>query len=94
MSRVQTKEKKPQWNWDVAAQPIEAKVQQSSMQREVLRSIAREGNKQREVRRTFKILREIWLNIRVEKVNRHKSIIVKVLLDSGTMVGGQKHIQA
>jgi len=32
----------------------------------------------------FKILREIWLNIGVEKVNMPKGITVKVLLDSGT----------
>jgi len=32
----------------------------------------------------FKILREVWLNIGVEKVNMHKGTTVKVLLDSGT----------
>jgi len=31
----------------------------------------------------FKILREVWLNIRVEKVDIHERVIVKVLLDSG-----------
>jgi len=35
------------------------------------------------VRKTFKILREVWLDIGVEKVDMHKDIIVKVLLDSG-----------
>jgi len=30
------------------------------------------------------MLREVWLNIRVEKVDTHKGVIVKVLLDSGT----------
>ena len=38
----------------------------------------------REVRRTFKILREVWINIEIEKVDTHKGITVKVLLDSGT----------
>jgi len=32
----------------------------------------------------FKILREVWLDIGVEKVNMHKGITVKALLDSGT----------
>jgi len=31
----------------------------------------------------FKILREVWLNIGVEKVDIHKGITVKALLDSG-----------
>jgi len=29
------------------------------------------------------MLREVWLNIRIEKINTHKGVIVKVLLDSG-----------
>jgi len=38
------------------------------------------------VRRMFKMLREVWLNIGVEKVDMHKGIIVKALLDS-SMIG-------
>ena len=30
------------------------------------------------------MLREVWLNIEVEKVDIHEGITVKVLLDSGT----------
>jgi len=30
----------------------------------------------------FKMLREVWLNIGVEKVDIHKSVIVRALLDS------------
>ena len=30
------------------------------------------------------MLREVWLNIRVEKMNTHEDIIVQVLLDSST----------
>ena len=33
----------------------------------------------------FKILREVWLNIEIEKVNMHKDVTVKALLDSGAM---------
>ena len=38
----------------------------------------------REVRRTFKILREIWIDIGIKKVDIHKGITVKILLDSST----------
>jgi len=38
--------------------------------------------KERDVRRTFKILREVWLDIGIEKVDMHEGIIVKALLDS------------
>jgi len=33
----------------------------------------------------FKMLREVWLNIGVEKVNIYEGVTVKVLLDSGTI---------
>jgi len=36
------------------------------------------------LRRTFKILTEVWLNIGVEKMDIHKGVTVKALLDSGT----------
>ena len=39
----------------------------------------------REVKRTFKILREVWINIGIEKVDMHEGITVKALLDSSTM---------
>jgi len=32
----------------------------------------------------FKMLREVWLNIRIEKVDTHEDVTVKVLLDSST----------
>jgi len=66
----------------LAAWPIEAKVQQSGAWTETLKGVAREEGKQREVRRMFKMLREIWLNIGVEKVDTHEKVIVKALLDS------------
>jgi len=39
----------------------------------------------REVRRTFKILEEVWIDIGIEKVDMHKGVTVKVLLDSSAM---------
>ena len=53
------------------------------MQTKVPKGAAREGDRQRDLKRTFKILREVWLNIGVEKVDMHESVTVKVLLDSG-----------
>ena len=49
-----------------------------------LKGVTKERDSQREVRRTFKMLRKVWLNIRVEKIDMHEGIIVKVLLDSST----------
>jgi len=66
-----------------AVQSREAKAQQSGAQSGELESTAREGSNQREVRRTFKMLREVWMNIGVEKLDIHEGITVKALLDSG-----------
>jgi len=38
-----------------------------------------------DVRKTFKILREVWLDIRIEKIDMHEGVTVKALLDSGTI---------
>ena len=58
------------------------KLQQDSIQIKVLKDIVEE-KKQRNLKKTFKILKKVWLNIRVKKVNIYKSITVKVLLNSG-----------
>jgi len=68
-----------------AAWSRETKVQQSSAWSGELESATREGGSQQEVRRTFKMLREVWLNIRVEKIDTHEGIMIKALLDSGAM---------
>ena len=65
--------------------PKEGKVQQSSIWARALESAAKEESNQREVRRTFKILRELWLNIGIEKINTYEGIMVKALLDSGAI---------
>jgi len=66
-----------------AAQPTKAKAQQSSAWSGELECAAREGGSRKEVRRTFKMLREVWLNIGVEKINTHEGVMIKALLDSG-----------
>jgi len=65
------------------ARPREAKAQQSGVRSGELESAAREGGSRKEVRRTFKMLREVWLNIGVEKIDMHEGVMIKVLLDSG-----------
>jgi len=66
-----------------AAQPREAKAQQSGVQSGEPEHPAREKGSQKEVRRTFKMLREVWLNIGVEKIDTHEGVMIKALLDSG-----------
>jgi len=65
------------------AWPREAKAQQSGAWSGELESAAREGGSRKEIRRTFKMLREVWLNIRVEKIDMHKGVMIKALLNSG-----------
>ena len=36
----------------------------------------------REVRQTFKPLREVWMNVGIEKIDTHEERTVKVLLNS------------
>ena len=52
------------------------------MQTEVPKGAAKEEDRQRDVRRTFKMLRKVWLNIGVEKVDTYEGITVKALLDN------------
>jgi len=58
-----------------AAHPTKRKAQQRDTQAE---------GTAREVRRTFKILREVWMDIGIEKVDMHEGVTVKALLDSST----------
>jgi len=68
-----------------AVWPREAEAQQGDTWSKEPESIAKEKEKERNIRGTFKILREVWLDIGIEKVDMHEGITVKVLLDSGTM---------
>ena len=64
--------------------PRRGKAQQSSTWAGVPEGTAKEGSKQREIRQTFKMLRKVWLNIGIEKLDTHEGVTVKALLDSGT----------
>ena len=62
---------------------LKEKAQQGSTWAGDSESIAKEKGSQREARKTFKILREVLLDIEVKKIDTYKGIIVKALLDSG-----------
>ena len=66
-----------------AARPRKAEAQQSGAWSGEPENTAREGGSRKEIRRTFKMLREVWLNIGVEKIDTHKGVMIKALLDSG-----------
>jgi len=46
---------------------------------------SKRGDSRKEIRRIFKMLREVWLNIGMKKIDIHEGVIVKALLDSGTI---------
>ena len=50
-----------------------------------MKSIAKGRGSEREVKRTFQMLREVWLNVEIEKLNTHEGITIKALLDSGVI---------
>ena len=64
---------------------IQGEAQQSSTWTGVPKDTARKGDTERDVKRMFKMLRKVWLNIGVEKVDTHEGITVKVLLDSSAI---------
>ena len=75
--------------------PTEGKAQQSNTQPRELKSTVKEEGSQRKVRRTFKMLREVWMSIGVENLDTHEGITVKALLDSGaTRIFMDKRIAA
>jgi len=65
-----------------AARPRKTKAQQSGARSGEPEHTAREGGSRKEVRRTFKMLREVWLNIGVENIDTHEGVMIKALLDS------------
>jgi len=61
----------------------EKKRRRSGTQPGESRSTVIEEEKERDIRRIFKILREVWLDIGIEKVDMYEGVTVKALLDSG-----------
>jgi len=52
------------------------------MQTGVPKSTVKGKDKQRDVKRIFKMLRKVWLNIEIKKIDMYEGITVEVLLDS------------
>ena len=83
-SSVRAKDSRSVAKEEKVVRPREAKAQQSGTWSGELESAAKEGGSQKEVRRTFGMLREVWLNIGVKKIDMHEGVMIKALLDSGT----------
>jgi len=54
----------------------------ASIEREIERLKAKVVAGERDVRRTLKPLREVWLEVSIEKLDNHEGVTVKALLDS------------
>jgi len=79
----------PWWNWGGEVEWTVPRAQKRRAGITDLRRVAETVNQKavqkvevREVRRTFKPLREVWMNVGIEKVDTHKERMVKALLDS------------
>ena len=70
-----TGRKKLWWNQGVVVDPTKGKAQQNNTQAEISKNAAKGEDKQRDVRKTFKILKS---------VAEHQSVTVKALLDNST----------
>ena len=55
----------------------------ASIEKKLKRLKAKVAVEERNVRRTLKPLREVWLEVGIEKLDNHKGVAVKALLDSG-----------
>ena len=80
----------PWWNWGGEIERTVPRAQKGRAGITDLRRVAETVNQKavqkveaREVRRTFKPLREVWMNVGIEKVDTHEGRTVKALLDSG-----------
>jgi len=87
-----TGKKTPWWNWGgevewtvPRAQKGRAGITDLKRGTGTVNQKAVQKGEVREVRQTFKPLREVWMNVGIEKVDTHKGRTVKALLDSGAM---------
>jgi len=85
-----TGKKMPWWNWGEEVERTVPRAQKGRAGITDPRSVAETVNQKavqqvemREVRQTFKPLREVWMNVGIEKVDTHEGRTVKALLDSG-----------
>jgi len=68
----------------IAARPREVKAQPKG-----------EEKIERDVRRTVKMIMEVWMKVGIEKLNSHEGVTVKALLDSGAtgLFADQKFVE-
>ena len=85
-----TGKKIPWWNWGGEVEQTVPKAPEERAGITDLRRMAETVNQKavqkgtlREVRQTFKPLREVWMNVGIEKINTHEGRTMKVLLNSG-----------
>jgi len=62
---------------------VEKEEKIASIERELERLKAKVAAGERDIRRTLKPLREVWLEVGIEKLDNHEGVTVKALLDSG-----------
>ena len=64
---------------------VEKEEKIANIEKKLGRLKAKVAVEERDVRRTLKPLREVWLEVGIEKLDNHKGVTVKALLDSGAI---------
>jgi len=64
---------------------VEREEKIANIEKELRKLKAKVAMGERDVRRMLKPLREVWLEVGIEKLDNHEGVTVKALLDSGTM---------
>jgi len=84
-----TGKKTPWWNWggEVERAVLRARKERAGITdpRRVAETVNQKAVQKveaREVRQMFKPLREVWMNVGIEKIDTHERRMVKALLDS------------
>jgi len=85
-----TGKKLPWWNWGGEIERMVPRAQKERTgitdPRRVVETVDQKAVQKvevREVRQMFKPLREVWMNVGIEKIDTHKGRTVRALLDSG-----------
>ena len=85
-----TGKKTPWWNWGGRLEQTVSRAQKGRAGITDPRRIAETVNQKtvqkrevREVRQTFKPLREVWMTMGIEKIDTHEEKTMRALLDSG-----------
>jgi len=73
----------------------ERKAREVAQPREIKVQPKKEVKIERDVRRTVKMITEVWMKVGIEKLDNHKGVTVKALLDSGVtgLFADQKFVE-